>query len=170
MMTMTLDQFWKLVEKVHKASGGDMDKKCELLDAELRQLPLNDVRSFHAHFYDCQDRAYTWELWAAAYIIGGGCSDDKFSDFRSTLISMGRDTFERTLADPQSLADIDYDSDMADYEGYQYVTSKVERDLSGGLGFPRTRPHPEEPAGTLWDEDKVAELYPRLAQKYEYKG
>src|SRR5262249_15624209 len=126
---MTLDQFWNLVEKVHNASGGDMDKKCELLDAELRRLPFDEVRSFHAHFYECQDRAYSWELWAAAYIIGGDCSDDKFSDFRSTLISMGRQTFERTLTDPQSLADIDYDADTADYEGYQYVPSQVERDL-----------------------------------------
>ena len=106
--SMTLDQFWKIVEDVHRTSGGDMDKKCELLDAELRRLPLEEVRSFHAHFYECFDRAFSWELWAAAYIIGGGCSDDKFSDFRSTLISMGRQTFERALADPQSLADIDY--------------------------------------------------------------
>jgi len=31
---------------------------------------------------------------------------------------MGRQTFERTLADPQSLADLDYEADVADYEGY----------------------------------------------------
>lgn len=167
---MTLDEFWGLVEKVHQLSGGDMDKKCELLDAELRKLPLHEVRSFHSFFYECQDRSYTWELWAAAYIIGGGCSDDKFSDFRSTLISMGRQMFEQTLADPQSLADIDYKANTADYEGYQYVPLKVEKDLGGGQYFPRSRPHPQDPSGTLWDEDKVAALYPRLAQKYNYKG
>jgi hypothetical protein len=167
---MTLDQFWCVVEKVHHASKGDMDRKCELLDAELRGLPLDEIRSFHAHFYECLDRAYSWELWAAAFIIGGGCSDDKFSDFRSTLISMGRQTFERTLADPQSLADIDYDAETADYEGYQYVPSRVERDLTGGQGFPRSRPRPDEPSGMIWHEDKVADLYPRLAKKYDYRG
>jgi hypothetical protein len=167
---MTLDQFWSLVEKVHRASGGDMDKKCELLDTELRRLPLAEVRSFHDYFYECLDRAYTWELWAAAYIIGGGCSNDAFSDFRSTLISMGREIFEGTLADPESLANRDYDADMADYEGYQYVPSKVERDLSGGQDFPRTRPHPKEPSGALWDEEEVAQLYPKLVKKYNYRG
>jgi hypothetical protein len=167
---MTLDQFWNLIEETHVASDGDMDKKCELLDAALRQLPLDEVRSFHVHFYECQDCAYRWELWAAAYIIGGGCSNDKFSDFRSTLISMGRQIFERALADPQSLADIDYDPDVADYEGYQYVPSQVERDLSGGQAFPRSRPHPKDPSGAIWDEDKVAELFPKLAQKYQYNG
>ncbi len=166
---MTVDQFWNLVEKVHHASQGDMDKKCELLDAELRRLPLDEVRSFREYFYECKDRAYTWELWAAAYIIGGGCSNDKFSDFRSTLISMGRQTFEHALADPQWLADVDYDADMADYEGYQYVPGKVEHDLNGRQDFPRSRPHPKAPSGAEWDEDKVAKLFPKLAQKYDYR-
>ena len=166
---MTLDQFWNIVEKVHRDSGGDMDRKCELLDAELRRLTLDEVRSFHRHFNECQDRAYTWELWAAAYIIGSGCSDDAFSDFRSTLISMGRQTFERALADPQSLADMDYDAETAHYEGYQYVPTTVETEFGGGQRFPRYQPHPDEPSGKPWDEDKVAELYPKLAEKYEYR-
>jgi hypothetical protein len=167
---MTLDQFWNIIEKVHHASGGDMDAKCELLDAELRRLPLDEVLSFHAHFYDCQDRAYSWELWAAAYIIGGGCSDDAFDDFRSTLISMGRQTFELALADPQSLADTNYDAEIAHYKGYQYVPSTVETDLGGGRQFMRAHPHPTEPSGKSWDEDKVAALYPKLAEKYDYTG
>ncbi len=66
-----------------------MDKKCRLLNTELRRLALDEVVSFHGHFTDCVDRAYSWPLWAAAYIMGGGCSDDGFWDFRSTLISMG---------------------------------------------------------------------------------
>ena len=165
---MTHDQFWNLIEKVHLASGGDMEAKCELLDAELRQLPLNEVQSFQAHFNDCEDRAYSWDLWAAAYIIGGGCGDDGFSDFRATLISMGRETFERALADPQSLADMDYDAEEAQFEGFQYVPSTVESDLSGGQHFPRSRPHPIEPSGSCWDEDRVAERCPRLAEKYGY--
>ena len=167
---MEIDQFWNIVEKVHRASGGDMDKKCELLETELRALPLDEVVSFHRHFDECEDRAYTWELWAAAYIIGGGCSDDAFSDFRSTLISMGRQTFEQTLADPEFLVGIDYDAEAAQYEGYQYVPTKVETELGGGKRFPRYQAHPAEPAGVPWDEEKVAELFPRLGEKYDYRG
>jgi hypothetical protein len=165
---MTLDQFWGIVEEVHRSSGGDMDAKCELLDKRLRQLSVDEVLSFTQHFTECEYRAYSWELWAAAYIIGGGCSDDKFSDFRSTLISMGREVFERALADPQSLADIDYDADIADYEGYQYVPFKVYRDMTGDQRVPRLHPHPTKPSGRDWDEDKVAEFYPKLAKHYDY--
>jgi hypothetical protein len=167
---MTIDQYWNIIEQVHRASNGDMDRKCKLLEAELRRLPLEEVRSFCEHFDESKDQAYSWELWAAAYIIGGGCSDDSFSDFRSTLISMGRKTYELALADPQSLADIDYDAENAHYEGYQYVPAKVQKELSGGQRFPRAKPHPAAPSGEEWDEDKVAELYPKLAEKYDYTG
>ena len=168
---MTLDQFWTLIDRVHRASKGDMDYKCELLDTGLRKLPLAEVRSFHAHFDECENRAYHWPLWAAAYIIGGGCSDDGFSDFRSTLISMGRQAFEQALANPETLADLeDYDAELSQYEGYQYVIATVEEDLSDGQDFPRAQPHPAEPSGEDWDEDTVAALFPKLAQKYGYQG
>ena len=168
--TMTLDQFWTLIAKVKEASGADVEKRCELLDAELRKLSLVEVRAFDAHFTECLDRAYTWELWAAAYIIGGGCSDDGFWDFRSTLISMGRDIFEGALADPETLADVTIEDDHWEREGFQYVADTVALDLSGGQDFPRSRPHPKDPAGESWEESKVAELYPGLAKRYDYTG
>src|SRR6266496_6003634 len=104
---MTLDEFWNFVDRVHAASNGDMKTKCNLLQAELEKLSPKDVHSFADHFTDCRDRAYNWELWVAAYIIGGGCSDDSFSDFRASLISIGHDFFEQTLAAPDSLAEFD---------------------------------------------------------------
>lgn len=73
---LTLDEFWEIVENVHRASDGNMDKKCELLDAKLRRLTLEQVRSFQAHFDECQVRAYFQELWDVAASICGGCSDD----------------------------------------------------------------------------------------------
>ena len=48
---MTLDQFWNIVDQVHLESGGDMERKCRLLDTELRQLSL-DAR--HLSFEDMQ--------------------------------------------------------------------------------------------------------------------
>ena len=167
---MTLDQFWTIVEEVHRDSGGDMDTKCELLGKRLHKLSQEEVQSFYQHFTDLNYRAYNWPLWAAAYIIGGGCSDDAFSDFRSTLISMGRDIFERALADPQSLADINYDAGQAHYEGYQYVTPKVYKEMSGHDWIPGSREHPSEPSGEYWEESNIGTLYPKLAKVYKYSG
>lgn len=165
---MTSNLFWNLIEKIHRDSRGDMDKKCTLLETELRRLPLEEVVSFGAHFDAFHDRAYSWELWAAAYIINGGCSDDSFSDFRSTLISMGRQAYEAALADPESLAAIDYDDGEACYEGFEYAA--ILMDMGKGQTFPRAQPMPDEPSGTEWDEDELAELYPKLAEKHGFAG
>jgi Protein of unknown function (DUF4240) len=41
---------------------------------------------------------------AAAYLIGGGCSDDSFTDFRAGLIAAGRGWYEKVMSSPDSLA------------------------------------------------------------------
>ncbi|EEF59110.1 DUF4240 domain-containing protein [Pedosphaera parvula] len=165
---MKLEEFWEIVERVHLASKGDMDVKCKLLTEELRRLPTSEVKSFSHHFDDCKDKAYTNELWAAAYIIGHGCSDDKFSDFRSTLISMGHSTFEKVVSSSESLVEMDVDKDNAFYEGYQYAPITVYKEMTGSLPY-RDKPHPESPTGTCCNEDEeVARLYPRLAAKHHY--
>lgn len=112
------------------------------------------------------DEAYRWDLWAAAYIIGGGCSDDGFMDFRATLISHGREIYEQALEDPESLADLGkMDEDYWFYEGYQYVPSEVAEEMSGEAPD-RYAPAPDEPSGDEWDEDSVERMYPRLAKLY----
>jgi|ERR1051326_4532234 hypothetical protein len=163
---MTFDEFWSILEKVHRKSGADVEKKFGLLEEELAKLSLAEVQSFDALFTDCLDRAYTWELWGAAYVIGGGCSDDGFWDFRSTLISCGRGIFERALEDPESLAELDSEvGEALQVEGLQYIAGKVARSLGGDV-LDRSRPHPSQPSGQKWDEEAVAELYPKLARKY----
>jgi len=160
------DDFWKIIDRVHAGNPDDMDAKCEALGAELRKLSEPDLRSFIEHFDDANARAYDWKLWGAAYLIHGGCSDDAFSDFRATLISMGRKFYERALADPDSLADVDYDEDSAFYEGYQYVKNDVAQERLGEIPK-RSKPHPARPSGVSWEEDDLPALLPRLSRKFE---
>ncbi|NOV29562.1 DUF4240 domain-containing protein [Methylomonas sp. ZR1] len=157
--------FWMIIGSAHEQSNGDMDQKCELIRTALSKLPQDDARAFSALFRVMMDRAYSWPLWGAAYVINGGCGDDSFSDFRASLISRGRAAFERALADPDSLAAEDFDEDSWFYEGYQYaVTDGVKAAV--GTVVNRESPHPDEPFGQEWEEDKVYELYPQLAEKF----
>jgi len=100
---MNADEFWQIIDSVHSASGGDMDRKCELLRERLRGLGDQDLRDFINHFDRADNKAYSRPLWGAAYVMHGGCGDDSFSDFRATSISQGRKTYEAALADPESL-------------------------------------------------------------------
>ena len=165
---MTVDQFWNLIDRVHSSSEGDMDRKCALLKSELEELPVPEIVSFQAHLDEAMDAAYTWPLWGAGFIMNAGCSDDSFIDFRATLISLGRETFEAAVENPESLADLDLEiGEEFIYEGFQYVPTEVLEKLAPGQKFPRSQPHPKTPAGDRWEEHSVNHLFPRLSEKYE---
>jgi hypothetical protein len=164
---MSNDEFWTLVDSIHSEAEGDMDEKCGMLNSELRKLPVAEIVSFQTHLDDAMDRAYTWPLWAAAYIMNGGCGDDSFMDFRATLISMGQEIFEAALTDPESLTELELeDGEDFIYEGYQYVPSQVLEEVAPGKKFPRSKPSPKVPVGEKWDEDSVNDLYPLLVEKF----
>ena len=99
---MDEDGFWKIVQDAHDMSGGDMDQNCDALVRQISALPSYAALEFARPFDDRMDAAYCWPLWGAAYVIHGGCGDDTFSDFRASLISRGRQAFERAISDPDS--------------------------------------------------------------------
>lgn len=138
-----------------------MDGNCDALQRELRQLSDADLRDFLNHYHDANARAYDWKLWAAAYVLNGGCSDDAFSDFRASLISRGRVAFESALADPDSLADTEPGQELF-YEGYDYAVHEVATARWGELP-PPAKPFPKKPSGQDWTEEDLPRLLPRLA-------
>jgi hypothetical protein len=165
-------QFWELVESSKADADGSFDDHAERLAVRLEKHSVEDIVSFERIFQSQMDRAYSWDLWGAAYVIQGGCSDDGFTDFRYWLISLGRDRFERALADPESLAEIDLAPDAeegASFEEFGYVASRVYEEKTGeNLPLDPQCSHPPEPAGEPWEEDEEAlsARYPRLWAKF----
>ena len=100
------DRFWSIVDISAQQAGGDQRAQEEALKKELLTLSEEDLIGFDRTYRAMIDRAYHWDLWAAAYIINGGCSDDGFDYFRDWLISLGRSAYEDALRDPETLADI----------------------------------------------------------------
>ena len=86
------DKFWQIVKRAAE-SDHDPDAHAEVLRAELRKLSLQEIISFEVAFRRYLNEAYTWDLWGAAYVIHGGCSDDGFEYFRRWLVSRGRDVY-----------------------------------------------------------------------------
>ncbi len=102
---MNEERFWQLINEVRAAAPSERNQVREL-ERRLTELPLPEVVAFDATFSAVQRRLNTWDLWGAAYVINGGCSDDGFIDFRSWVISQGSGTYQRALTDPDSLVDV----------------------------------------------------------------
>jgi hypothetical protein len=165
--------FWQLIDVSREQAGGDLDEQVENLRARVEQLEPDDIVDFGNLFAEYWSRAYTWDLWGAAYIIGGGCSDDGFLDFRAWLISRGEKVYQEALKDPESLVDV-VSVDAAEdcqFEGFQYVARQAWENKSRNRkgDFPvQELTQPLEPAGERWAEegDDLEQRFPKLWRKF----
>ncbi len=110
-------------------------------------------------------RAYSFALWGAAYITHGGCGDDTFQDFRTSLISRGRTAFERAVANPDSLADEEIDDEVWFYEGYRYELTEGVKANAESRPMRRIA---DRPSGPEWNEPDLRALYPKLAARFPH--
>lgn len=174
---MPVERFWELIGRTTSYQS-DQDAQMEALRLELRQLSAEDIEAFERAFHEQQKRAYSWDLWGAAYIMNGGASDDGFEYFQRWLISKGRQVFEAAVADPDSLAGaVDQASaDGFDFELFAYVAADVWREKTGvdpsndaQTRFPYTgAPPAPQPSGIPFEEDPdhLAKRYPKLWAKF----
>ena len=89
-------------------------------------------------------------------------------DFRYWLISMGRKVYEAALANPDSLVDV-VDTpgfEVAAFEEFGSVAEQIYEELTGDALPNPDITYPEEPAGKRLDDDDLAELCPKLWEKY----
>lgn len=105
---MDSTEIWDLIETARDEADdpADADAVAESLVRMLADRDPDVIEEFDVALAGLVAESYTTELWAAAYLINGGASDDAFDYFRGWLIAQGRDVFEAAVADPDSLADV----------------------------------------------------------------
>jgi hypothetical protein len=157
--------FWRLIEEARVERERDVDAQAVRLQALLAALPADEIIAFDDLFWEMMSRAYRNELWAAAYVINGGCSDDGFDYFRGWLIAQGEQVFHAAIRGPEETLLTVADEGDIEGEAMLYSAFYAYLDKTGQEMPLRMRP-PRELAGEEWDEETVAALYPRLARKF----
>jgi hypothetical protein len=165
---MDRDRFWEIVDAA-RARVDHVDGVPEALVEVLRGRPLAELVAFSEVQDGLFDRdAHRWDLWAAAYVINGGASEDGFEYFLGWLMAQGRARWEATLADPDSLADVvDLDTGDLDCEEMLYVAPRAAEDEDEfWAALPDKGEHlPSGPSGQHFDfedEARMRRLLPRL--------
>jgi Protein of unknown function (DUF4240) len=162
--------FWTVVEEAKVETTPALSNQPEILQKKLEGLPPAEIIEFDRIFTKFHHAAYRWDLWAAAYIIEGGCSDDGFRDFRAGLIGLGREVYYAALRDPNSLArqptrGVDFSQEEMAYAARQAYEAVTEREMPH-----HDVAHPADPVGERWDEATVKSKYPELAAKFGVKS
>ncbi|GGP32134.1 hypothetical protein GCM10010287_24150 [Streptomyces variabilis] len=104
---MDRQRFWQIIEAARDRAPapGDAEDVARRAASHLAAHPVEEIVAAQQALWGLMADSYTNPLWAAAYVINGGCSDDGFDYFRGWLIAQGREIFERAVADPDALAD-----------------------------------------------------------------
>ena len=95
---MDREQFWALIEAAKTATGGDCRAQTAQLIAALGERSVDEVLAWDRIHVELSVESYRRDLWGAAYLINGGCSDDGFDYFRGWLLGQGQAIWEAALA------------------------------------------------------------------------
>jgi hypothetical protein len=162
--------FWNVIEKGFPSSGTENEWR-QRLQHELEKLAPDEIIEWNHYFDRLAARAYTCELWNAAYLINGGASDDGFYYFRCWLIGMGKQVYEAAVANPDSLANVvvpGVDAEAEIYAVAHYAWISVT-----GKSYDDPYPARNEDAeltGEDWDADDPVENrkhLPRLSALFD---
>jgi hypothetical protein len=167
--TMNQASFWQLIGETRAASGNDTGRQSELLKEQLAKLPGPSILQFDRIRHSFDLRAYSYDIWGAAYVMEDGCSDDCFRDFRGYLISLGRGPYEAALRNPDSLAAVAQDAETGNWENADNPAPDAYASAMGG-DFPLDESDLSgTPRGKPFDENNMAALanrYPRLYARF----
>lgn len=191
---MTLDDFWALIEQSSVEQSATAARlpvrewRAGWLSNRLATLPPEDIIEFELHLAAQRERVDTWEMWGVGHcLMQGLCTDDSFFYLQPWLVGLGRETFERVAADPDTLADVpevrrlagrpvnDWaDDEFPEWELLNYAASEayeMATGVEGGLdealedrGLERA--FDADPDGEPWDHESAAERrtrFPRLS-------
>jgi hypothetical protein len=164
---MNEETFWEIIRSVKQESSQYL-LRADVLKTKLLVLEINSIQAFDEIFLIKMNQSFTWDLWALAYLAFGGCSHDGFNDFRTWLISEGRETFEKVVNNVDSFVNLGLEPKKL--ETFQYVASeayavKAKKPLNNEVQLQA------EPQGDEWEEDDeyLKKRYPALQAYFEQK-
>jgi hypothetical protein len=185
---MNIADFWQIIDKA-RTSADSWEDMHDPLVALLAELETADLMLWKQVFDEYQRLSYKDKLWAAAYVINGGCSDDGFDYFRGWLTAQGKKIFLNALADPESLADVESCTEGVEYEDILGAASDaffqkygLSRDYNVFHHKLDEYPLPEQLKAAMaseiryaadidveWDDADLPKLLPKLCQTFDWE-
>lgn len=164
------DRWWGFIEGARKGAA-DPDEMVERLIAHLaNELDADEIIQFDTFVNERMRDAFRWDLWAVAYIMNGGCSDDGFDYFCGWLIGKGKAHYLAALANPEDASNgVSPDDEPFENEGMWHAAARAWEGKTGKStdDFYAVAPRVmRELQGEPFDEETVEEQHPKLARKF----
>lgn len=164
---ITEQQFWDIIERSNKGKN--------LVDI-LMPLTKQEIIGYVYWWNHFNIISYRQDLWAVAYVVLGGCSDDGFDYFRFWLVARGKDVYYAALENADSLcnqflnlpSDEYPEAEVLDYAYIEVFNERFGKDSfysDEECDFDYTRPE----IVFKWEEDdeeSIREVVPKTFDKW----
>jgi hypothetical protein len=154
--------FWEII-----ASGDGIDQistHVEQIATRLAGFSATQIRAFDKLLWEAMQRFNHWDVWAMAYLLRDGCSDDAFEAFRAWVILQGRDAAELALGNPVEFLDQVDTTGALDGSALLHAPA-IAFDRRTGKALRNAKRPLVQVQGTPWEEETVEKSYPLLASK-----
>lgn len=118
---MNKEEFWQTIESVNRSvPDGNHEMVAKQMCEELLHYSPQDILDWHRIFGEYEKAAYRNDLWVACTALGAHSTDDGFIDFRSWLISQGKNIYMDAMRDPDTLASNPHPGKEMNFEVFAY--------------------------------------------------
>jgi hypothetical protein len=123
--------YWAIIDSSLHETTNQEDQELFLVSA-IEKLTPQEMIGFRLRTDKLLFDSYNQELWCAAYIVSGGCSDGGFEYFRCWLISQGKEVFYHVKSNPDTLIDeVIEGKESYEFEGFWYVAMNAFKNKTG---------------------------------------
>jgi hypothetical protein len=160
---MSPELFWALIGGA-RAGAGSAGEMAARLTTALAAFRPAEIRKFNKLLSERLAQLQSWDLWAFAYLVRGGCSDDAFDYFRAWVVAQGEAAFAAALEGPLPL--LDAADRVWDLQCEELLTVAEDAHLErAGTALPAGRAAKVRMHGTPWEERELEARYPELCRR-----
>ncbi|GLY01492.1 MULTISPECIES: DUF4240 domain-containing protein [Actinoplanes] len=172
---MRTDDFWAVIDRATEQRPASPAEVAERAVADLAARAPEEIVAWGRHLDKVLVASGTEDLWAAAYLINGGCTEEGFDNFRGWLVAHGRKAVAASVKSPDVLAGMPAVRAAADtgavFEAEEVlsIAARAHQEATGEPLPAEERAKTRPDVADLWDfdnEDEMRRRLPRLSELF----
>lgn len=173
MSTAPSPEFWRLLDETRPATE-NLESHADALIQRLVGQGVDSTLAFGRDMEAAMAALNTWDLWGAAYLGLGGCSDDAFTYLRAWAVGSGEVTWALAGHEPEALfinllandGPLSLGQRLDQGEHLLYAAGRAHETLTGQWIDTARAPN-DEPRGVPWAESELPLRFPDLYRTAE---
>lgn len=95
--------FWDIIANSRQVMHTNFESQCAHISTLLLAYKEEEIIGFEQILCEQLEKANTWPMMAASFVVCSFISEETYEDFRAWTIGQGKDNFEKIVRDPNEI-------------------------------------------------------------------